>query len=400
MTSPTAIRPGFGKAPDIPKTLSNKKTSSGGKDVTATPSNLKSSATQTISTSTLSNEWRSKASTNSSNFVPGQRPIEFTRDRTVTVPHGVFADAGGKYQLESDMGMTKRSTERLLKSYNQSMQQQQLAYLNNLNARYGNNNMDKVSLMQSVLTLPNIINGLIEYVKNKNTNTNVKAPSTQTVTSSDSNIAAMQNATTASDLSTAIEAAKGKVSEIGTKLTTLKGELSNLKGQTSGLQTAKDEATQALADNKTSISQKQGEVQNNIQRESASQMAMNAAQTQVDMLKSQLSTAGPLAKAGIEASLAQAEQQLELKTKQYEEAVKAREQSENDLKALQDQTPTLENNEKTAKAKLEDNKNQIASKESDVTNYGMLEKDMNLEIGKQEERLATLQKKEESNKKA
>lgn len=398
MTLPTAIRPGFGKAPDIPKTLSNKKTSSGGKQVTATPSSLKSSATQTISTSTLSNEWRAQLKDTSSNFVPGQRPIEFKRDRTVTVPHGAFAEAGGKHITESNMGMTKRSTERLIKQQLEAQKQQQMAYLNNLNASYGNNTIDKATLMQSVLSIPNVISGLIDYVKNKNAN--VKTAEEPKVTSNDSNIAAMQNATTASDLSTAIEAAKGKVSEIGTKLTTLKSELNNLKGQTSGLETAKDEATKALADNKTSISQKQGEVQNNIQRESASQMAMNAAQTQVDMLKSQLATAGPLAKAGIEASLVQAEQQLELKTKQYEEAVNAREQSEKDLKALQEQTPTLENNEKTAKAKLDDNKNQIASKESDVTNYEMLEKDMNLEIAKQEERLATLQKEEESNKKA
>lgn len=395
MTSPTAIRPGFGKAPDIPKTLSLKNTS-GGKNVTTTQSSLRSSATQTISTSTLSNEWRSQLDNTSSNFIPGQRPIEFKRDRTVTVPHGAFADAGGNHQLESDMGMTKRSTERLLKTYNQNMQQQQLAYLNSLNARYGNNTMDKVSFMQSILTLPDVITGLIDYVKNKNTN--VKAPSTPTVTSNDSNIAAMQNAKTAADLSTAIDGAKAKLSEIGTKLTSAKTELANLKSQTSGLESASKEASTALANNKTAISQKQGEVQNNIQRESASQMAMNAAQTQVDMLKSQLATAGPLAKAGIEASLAQAEQQLELKTKQYEEAVKAREQSENDLKSLQDQTPTLENNEKTAKAKLDDNKNQIASKETDVANYGTLQKDMDQEIGKQEERLATLQKNESKDK--
>ncbi len=113
MVSPVSIKPGFGKAPDIPKTLSSK--SSGGKNVTASQSNLRSTATQTISTSTLSNECRTRASSSSSNFVPGQRPIEFVRDRTVTVPHGAFASAGGKYQIESDMGMTKRSTERLLK---------------------------------------------------------------------------------------------------------------------------------------------------------------------------------------------------------------------------------------------------------------------------------------------
>lgn len=400
MTPSVTVRPGFGKLPDIPKTLSAK-SASGGKNVTATQSNLKSAATQTISTSTLSNEWRSKASTNSSNFVPGQRPIEFVRDRTVTVPHGAFADAGGKYQLESDMGMTKRSTERLLKQQAELQKQQQMAMLNRMNMMYGNGvQQPQMSFGQFAGELMTMLSGLFSMSASEKGGAAKAAKTVKQAPASDTTIAAMQNATTASDLSTAIEAAKGKVSEIGTKLTTLKGELSNLKGQTSGLQTAKDEATKALADNKTSISQKQGEVQNNIQRESASQMAMNAAQTQVDMLKSQLATAGPLAKAGIEASLAQAEQQLELKTKQYEEAVKAREQSEKDLKALQDQTPTLENNEKTAKAKLEDNKNQIASKESDVTNYGMLEKDMNLEIGKQEERLATLQKEDESNKKA
>ena len=138
MTS-VSVKPGFGRRTEIPKNLTVKNSSSGGKNVTASTSSLRSSATQTISTSTLSNECRTRAaSTKSDNFVPGQRPIEFTRNRTVTVPHGAFAAAGGKYQFESATGMTGRSMERLLKQQAQLLQQQQMAMLSQMNAMYGN----------------------------------------------------------------------------------------------------------------------------------------------------------------------------------------------------------------------------------------------------------------------
>lgn len=394
MVSPVSIKPGFGKAPDIPKTLSSK--SSGGKNVTASQSSLKSSATQTIKTSTVSTECRSRASSSSSNFVPGQRPIEFVRDRTVTVPHGAFASAGGKYQLESDMGMTKRSTERLLKQQAEMQKQQQMAMLNQMNMMYGNRGVQQpqMSFGQFATELASMFSGLFGSSGAEKGGGAANAKAANTVISSDSNIAAMQNATTASDLSTAIEGAKGKVSELGGNITKAKGALQNLKAQTPGLQQTKDNADLAVKENKNSISQKQGEVQNNIQRESASQMAMNAAQSQVDMLKSQLASAGPMAKAGIEASLQQAEAQLKLKTEQYEQAVKAREQSQQDLESLQSQTPELENAASTAKADLEANTQQISSKESEVSNYETLQRDMNEVIGKQETRLEELKKKE------
>ena len=138
MTS-VSVKPGFGRRTEIPKNLTVKNSSSGGKNVTASTSSLRSSATQTISTSTLSNECRTRAaSTKSDNFVPGQKPIEFTRNRTVTVPHGAFAAAGGKYQFESATGMTGRSMERLLKQQAQLQQQQQMAMLSQMNAMYGN----------------------------------------------------------------------------------------------------------------------------------------------------------------------------------------------------------------------------------------------------------------------
>lgn len=401
MGSTVSVRPGFGKAPDIPKTLSAK--SSGGKNVTASQSSLKSAATQTIKTSTVSTECRAKASSSSSNFVPGQRPIEFVRDRTVTVPHGAFAAAGGKYQLESDMGMTKRSTERLLKQQNaiqQQQQQQQMAMLNQLNSMYGNNcaQQPQMSFAQFAGELANMFSGLFSSAPAEKGAAAESAKTVKTNSSNDSNIAAMLNATTASDLSTAIQNAKTQVGELGGKITKAKGALQSLKAQTSGLQQTKDNADLAVKENKNSISQKQGEVQNNIQRESASQMAMNAAQSQVDMLKSQLASAGPMAKAGIEASLQQAEAQLKLKTEQYEQAVKAREQSQTDLANLQSQTQGLENAASTAKADLDANTQQISSKESEVSNYETLQRDMNEVIGQQETRLSELEKKEGGDK--
>lgn len=393
-------KPGFGRLPDIPKSLSVKST--GGKNTAAAPSQLKASVSQNISTATLSNECRTRAATRKSSgpFVPATHTMgvnDFTRDRTVTVGHGAFAALGGKYKLESDMGMTGRSTERLLKQH----QAQQMAMLNQMNAAYGCNHAQQpqMSFMDFAVGLLGIFkdSGLFGSEKGG------KAKSTETastVPSSDSNIAAMQNATTASDLSTAIVGAKGKVSEIGGKITQAKASLQNLKGQTAGLTQTHKSASDAVIKNKNDISQKKGEVQNNINSESAAQMAMNAAESQVEMLKDQLKTAPDIVKAGLESSIKQAEAQFEQKKTQYEQAVQRREQSQQDLQALQDQTQGLENAEKTAKADLDKNTQDISSAESDISNYGVLQRDMNDVISQQETRLNELKEKEGKDKKA
>ena len=394
MTS-VSVKPGFGRRTEIPKNLTVKNSSSGGKNVTATPSSLRSSATQTISTSTLSTECRTRAaSSKSDNFVPGQKPVEFTRDRTVTVEHGAFAAAGGKYKLESDMGMTKRSTERLLKQQAQMQQQQQMAMLNQLNSMYGNNNVQQPKTNWSdVITL--VTTGLSSLFGGSGAEKGGKTDDAKTVVSSDPTLAAMQNAKTSDELSTAINNATGQLNNVKSSISDGQAVLKDLQGKSSGLKTASDNASAAVQENATAISQKQGEVQNNINRESASQMAMNAAQSQVDMLESQLSSASPMAKAGIEASLAQAKEQLQLKTQQYEEAVKAREQSQTDLQNLQSQTEGLKNDEKTAKAAYDDNQQQIGSKQKEVSTLENQQKELTAGIETANQRLNELKGNEE-----
>ena len=356
---------------------------------------MRSSATQTISTSTLSTECRTRAaSSKSDNFVPGQKPVEFTRDRTVTVEHGAFAAAGGKYKLESDMGMTKRSTERLLKQQAQMQQQQQMAMLNQLNSMYGNNNVQQPKTNWSdVITL--VTTGLSSLFGGSGAEKGGKTDDAKTVVSSDPTLAAMQNAKTSDELSTAINNATGQLNNVKSSISDGQAVLKDLQGKSSGLKTASDNASAAVQENATAISQKQGEVQNNINRESASQMAMNAAQSQVDMLESQLSSASPMAKAGIEASLAQAKEQLQLKTQQYEEAVKAREQSQTDLQNLQSQTEGLKNDEKTAKAAYDDNQQQIGSKQKEVSTLENQQKELTAGIETANQRLNELKGNEE-----
>lgn len=393
-------KPGFGRLPDIPKSLSVKST--GGKNTAAAPSQLKASVSQNISTATLSNECRTRAATRKSSgpFVPATHTMgvnDFTRDRTVTVGHGTFAAMGGKYKLESDMGMTGRSTERLLKQH----QAQQMAMLNQMNAMYGCNHAQ-----QPQMSFMDFATGLLGIFKDSGlfgSEKGGKAKSTETastVPSSDSNIAAMQNATTASDLSTAIEGAKGRLSEIGGKLSKATGSLQSLKGQTAGLTQTRDKASAALTQNKNDISQKKGEVQNNINSESAAQMAMNAAESQVEMLKDQLETAPDIVKAGLESSIKQAEAQFKQKKTQYEQAVQRREQSQQDLQSLMGQTQGLENAEKTAQADLDKNAQDIKSTENEIGNFQTLQKDMNEAIGQQETRLTELKDKEGKDKKA
>lgn len=405
MSAVPASRAGFGKIPDIPKTLTAKTASGKNAAVATTTSTLKASVSENISTATRSSVFQNKASTSrsSSPFVAGQNNhITYTRNRTASVPHGYYAAQGGKYQLESDMGMTGRSTQRLINNFQKQQQAQQMAYLNNMNAMYGNNygmQQPKMSVGQFFTEIFTAMKGLGLTPGSSEKGSPVKTA--KTVPSSDSTIASMQNATTSSDLSTAISGAKEEVSDIGNKITKAKSDIKELQSKSSGLKTASDNATKAVADNKTAIQNKSGEVQNNINRESASQMAMNAAQSQVDKLQDQLDAlpADSQARQNIESSLKQAKEQLDLKTKQYEQAVKDREQSQQDLQGLKDKTQGLESKAATAKADYDNNEQAIKSKESDVNNYGVLQRDMNEVIAQQESRLDELKKNEEKDKK-
>ena len=402
-------KPGFGKLPDRPsfdkKTLAAKTKS--GTTATASQSTLKASVSQNISTATRTSVFKDKAASSraSTPFVAATHNMgvnDFTRDRTVSVPHGYYAAQGGKFQLESDMGMTGRSTQRLLQNY-EKQQMQQMAYLQNMNAMYGNNYGVQQQSM-NIADIGNMLMSAFTMVKESGLFGSEKggkgAATAKTVPSSNENIAAMQNATTSADLSTAIDGAKKKAGDIGTTVSNTKGEVNTLKGKTKGLETASKAAAQALIDNKTAISQKKGEVQNNIQRERASNMAMTAAKSQVDMLKSQLASAGPLAKAAIETSLRQAEEQLKLKTEQYETAVADREQSEKDLSSLEGQTADLESKATTAESELKTHNQTISKKESEVIQLEKQQKEIDNAVGQQETRLNELKEKEDKDKKA
>ena len=394
MVSPVTIKPGFGRRTETPKTLTVKNSASGGKNVTASSGSLKSYATQTVSTATLSNECRTRAaSTQSNNFVPGEKPIEFTRDRTQTLAYGEVQSNDSEIRDTHMRGMTNRSMERLLKKHAQLEQDQQRAMLSQLNSMYGNNNVQQAKTSWSdVITL--VTTGISSLIGGLSSEKGGKTDAAKTVVSSDPTLAAMQNAKTSDELTTAIGNATGQLNNVKSSISDGQAVLKDLQGKSSGLKTASDNATAAVQENATAISQKQGEVQNNINRESASQMAMNAAQSQVDMLKSQLSSAGPAAKAGIEASLRQAEEQLKLKTDQYNQAVEAREQSQADLQNLQSQTEGLKNDEKTAKAAYEDNQQQIGAKQKEVSTLENQQKELTSGIETANQRLAELQKKD------
>ena len=392
VTNRTAVRPGFGKIPDRPsfdkKSLAAKKTGSSGTAVST--STLKNSATQGVATATKSTVFQTRAKGQTSGpFVAGTHNMgvnDFYRNRTNTTPHGFYAAQGGKFQLESDMGMTRRATNRLLdKAYGN--QQAQIQYLNQMS---GCSHTHKMSTRDFISGLVTMFTGLVTEFGGKSD----KTQTAKTVISSNPDVAAMQNAKTSEELSTAISTAQGKLSNIGTSLTSAQDELKKLKDGLGELKQNATNTAQALKDNKTQISQKQSEVQNNINRESASKMAMSAAQAQVDMLKSQLSSASPIAKAGIEASLRQAEEQLKLKTEQYEQAVKDRAASQEQLQELNNQTAGLEQAANTAQKNLDVQNETISIKEKDVNTLKQQQKELTDGIQSGEQRRETLKKKD------
>ena len=392
VTNRTAVRPGFGKIPDRPsfdkKSLAAKKTGSSGTAVST--STLKNSATQGVATATKSTVFQTRAKGQTSGpFVAGTHNMgvnDFYRNRTNTTPHGFYAAQGGKFQLESDMGMTRRATNRLLDNA-YGNQQAQIQYLNQMS---GCSHTHKMSTRDFISGLVTMFTGLVTEFGGKSD----KTQTAKTVISSNPDVAAMQNAKTSEELSTAISTAQGKLSNIGTSLTSAQDELKKLKDGLGELKQNATNTAQALKDNKTQISQKQSEVQNNINRESASKMAMSAAQAQVDMLKSQLSSASPIAKAGIEASLRQAEEQLKLKTEQYEQAVKDRAASQEQLQELNNQTAGLEQAANTAQKNLDVQNETISIKEKDVNTLKQQQKELTDGIQSGEQRLETLKKKD------
>lgn len=389
-----SVRPGFGKAPERPsfdkKSLANTKTSTS----TATVSPLKQAATQSVSTATLSNTCRTRAGS-SYNFTPGTHVLgvnDFVRDRTRTAAHGEFAALGGQYQLESDMAMTGRATRRLLNRV-YGNQAQQMAMLQQMNTMYAQPQMSPVDFITSLSTM---INALVDAFKGGGGDKKVSEKGSGTPeVSSNTTVAAMQNAKTSAELNTAIGEANTRLGSIGKSISSAQGELKELKEGLGELKNAATKTAQALKDNKTQISQKQNEVQNNINRESASKMAMNAAQAQVDMLKSQLSSAGSLAKAGIESSLKQAEEQLKLKTQQYEQAVQDRENSQQQLQDLSNQTAGLEAEAQKAKSDYDNSSQNIAQKEKDIQNLQNEQKEIKEGVDAAQTRLTELQQKEE-----
>lgn len=348
MVSPVSIKPGFGKAPDIPKTLSSK--SSGGKNVTASQSNLRSTATQTISTSTLSNECRTRASSSSSNFVPGQRPIEFVRDRTVTVPHGAFASAGGKYQIESDMGMTKRSTERLLKQQAEMQKQQQMAMLNQMNMMYGNRGVQQpqMSFGQFANELVSMFSGLFGSSgaeKGGGASKQSAMSVLNSVASQPSTASTISNADNSVELKAAIGEIKSQ--KAGLEQTLNSSDYQNVEVN---LQKAKDDKTGI----DKSVTEQQGIVSNQ--------------QQTIDLLSNTRIPAQESVVGNAEKALAQAEAAATAdnpNTAAINSARKALEQAKADLQKLQDQLEKAKDTRDAAKEKLEGSDGLLA-KQKDI----------------------------------
>lgn len=393
VTNRTAVKPGFGKIPDRPsfdkKSLAAKKAGSSGAAVST--STLKESASKGVATATKSEvfQTRSRAST-SGPFVAGTHNMgvnDFYRNRTNTTPHGFYAAQGGKFQLESDMGMTRRSTNRLLdKAYGN--QQMQMQYLNNMNAMYGcsHTQQTKMSPMQFFSELSTMVTGLITEFGGKSG----KTQAAKTVISSNSIVASMQNAKTHSELSMGIDTAQNSINELDSRMRQQQSQIDNLNKKHSDLKYTESSAKKALSDNKDAIGKKNAEVINHQQREAASKNAMDSAQAQVDNLKSQLQNASPAQKSSIEASLRQAEEQLNLKKDQYKQAIQDKERAQTELKSLQDSTPELESSYNLAKANLKENESEIVDLQNEQLEAAKERDELDKGVAEANARLATL----------
>lgn len=335
MVSQVSIKPGFGKRPDIPKTLSSK--SSGGKNVTAAPSRLREQATQTVSTATVSQECRTRSARSSGNFVPGQRPIEFTRDRTVTVPHGAYAASGGKYQLESDMGMTKRSTQRLLKQQAEMQRQQQMSMLNQLNAMYGNNNVQPKTSWSDVITL--VTTGLSSLFGSSGAEKGGGASKQSAMSVLNSVASQPSTASTISSADNSVEL-KAAIGEIKSQKTTLEQTLNSAdyKNVEVNLQKAKDDK----AGLDKSVAEQQGIVSNQ--------------QQTIDLLSNTRIPAQEVVVGNAEKALAQAKAAATSEnpnTAAINSAQQALDQAKADLQKLNDQLKSATETRDAAKAKLD-----------------------------------------------
>ncbi len=360
MVSQVSIKPGFGKRPDIPKTLSSK--SSGGKNVTAAPSRLREQATQTVSTATVSQECRTRSARSSGNFVPGQRPIEYTRDRTVTVPHGAYAASGGKYQLESDMGMTKRSTQRLLKQQAEMQRQQQMSMLNQLNAMYGNNNVQPKASWSDVITL--VTSGLSSLFGSSGAEKGGGA-SKQSAMSVLNSVASQPS--TASTISVAVNSVelKAAIGEIKSQKTTLEQTLNSAdyKNVEVNLQKAKDDK----AGLDKSVAEQQGIVSNQ--------------QQTIDLLSNTRIPAQEVVVGNAEKALAQAKAAATSEnpnTAAINSAQQALDQAKADLQKLNDQLKSATETRDAAKAKLDGSDGLLAKQKSagdSISRYTALKND-------------------------
>lgn len=335
MVSQVSIKPGFGKRPDIPKTLSSK--SSGGKNVTAAPSRLREQATQTVSTATVSQECRTRSARSSGNFVPGQRPIEYTRDRTVTVPHGAYAASGGKYQLESDMGMTKRSTQRLLKQQAEMQRQQQMSMLNQLNAMYGNNNVQPKTSWSDVITL--VTTGLSSLFGSSGAEKGGGASKQSAMSVLNSVASQPSTASTISSADNSVEL-KAAIGEIKSQKTTLEQTLNSAdyKNVEVNLQKAKDDK----AGLDKSVAEQQGIVSNQ--------------QQTIDLLSNTRIPAQEVVVGNAEKALAQAKAAATSEnpnTAAINSAQQALDQAKADLQKLNDQLKSATETRDAAKAKLD-----------------------------------------------
>ena len=335
MVSQVSIKPGFGKRPDIPKTLSSK--SSGGKNVTAAPSRLREQSTQTVSTATVSQECRTRSARSSGNFVPGQRPIEYTRDRTVTVPHGAYAASGGKYQLESDMGMTKRSTQRLLKQQAEMQRQQQMSMLNQLNAMYGNNNVQPKTSWSDVITL--VTTGLSSLFGSSGAEKGGGASKQSAMSVLNSVASQPSTASTISGADNSVEL-KAAIGEIKSQKTTLEQTLNSAdyKNVEVNLQKAKDDK----AGLDKSVAEQQGIVSNQ--------------QQTIDLLSNTRIPAQEVVVGNAEKALAQAKAAATSEnpnTAAINSAQQALDQAKADLQKLNDQLKSATETRDAAKAKLD-----------------------------------------------
>lgn len=198
----------------------------------------------------------------------------------------------------------------------------------------------------------------------------------------------MKNAKDSATLTTYIESAQTNYNNISGELTALESELSSLKGQTSGLETAKESTAKALSEHNTKV----GNLENNTVPAlrtdyDAKELAYMNAQKDYD------NCSDPKQKAILS-------QMLDTAKQAWETARNKLEKAENDLNELKSKTPDLKAKADKAEQDLKDNNDAIKTKEKNMKQLKKDQEQLTKTIQEEGKRLKELKEKEQKDNKS